>query len=503
MLSLGYFLKKGVMCVVLFLPCYFSHAATVYYIPSNFVGSEGESISTGQLSNVTRQANYAPICTGRRGPRLPGLDLVRGFVGASVCPGTNNGENQLEASVDYVILIDDTRRLSSYLRTQLNERQLLKNYRGREVVNSQIVAFEQNGQDTGLNILIVGEADYQIAGSNETSWYVSLSDETGNTFCELPEENRRIITDFATQAHSMNNDIASTMQNALNSFETRMSFQSSYDATPQVGSALGKEAVKQIRSYIVGKIDGAVPGFSLLVGFVDVANAEIERAEAAGRSNSMAQWIISTRTFISNCLGNSRCPQQASSGVEQLSQVSIREHIESEICRLPANRKQVAIEKVSDALNNSLIGGRENIKVFEKGFYEAWINSKYIASVMKDDSAQGTIEIVWDVEERNDILEFTTNSHTCKVNVSDYGDNADDGLNDILTALPDVTKPLDFLVKKKICFIVDNIMGGRSRECALLDTDNSVLYPPGGSTNMARRAFQSTAWRRATTRFKR
>lgn len=183
--------------------------------------------------------------------------------------------------------------------------------------------------------------------------------------------------------------------------------------------------------------------------------------------------------------------------------MTIRNSVEMAYCRLSQNRKDQGIASIQTALNNSLVTGRDNLKLFEKGFYESWINSQYQASDMTDDSSPGTIEVVWEVDDDNESLSFDRSSHINKVNVADYGDNADDGMNSIIDAISGISQPWDFAVKKKVCFIIDNVVGGVSRECALLDDDNDVLYRVGGSTDLPARAFQSDVWRQGTTRFKR
>jgi hypothetical protein len=485
------------LIILLFMLPQVSLATTVYYFPSNYDGSNG-----GRSDDVTTIANYAPICQSSSGVRLAGLNLVRAFAGAATCPRTSEN-TEFDSPIDFVFLVDDTRPLSEYMLAQLQAKNLLKTHQGRQIVDSSTVPMIRNGEDSGLDILVVGEMDYVISGGSPTSWFAALSDQTGNMICDIASEHQSIIADFATQTYQMNEAVVRAMQDGLNSFETQMSFDSSYNAQARIGAALGKVAVKQAKAFIVGKVAGQVPGFNILVDFVDSANAEMERAATASRSQSMGSWITTTRTFISNCLGNSRCRNGASGTIDQLSSVSIREHVEMAYCRLPQNRKAQGIASIQSALNNSLVTGRDNIKLIEKGFYESWINSQYRASDMTDDSSSGTIEVVWEVEDDNGTLSFDSSSHINKVNVADYGDNADDGMNSIIDAISSISQPWDFAVKKKVCFIVDNVVGGTSRECALLDDDNDVLYRVGGSTDLPARAFQSDVWRQRTTRFKR
>lgn len=497
-------------------------ATTIYFIPTDYDGSAGE-LGT----DITETANYPQICNGRNSsPRLPGLDLVRRFAGVEDCTGRTYPDDRFEQEIDAVLLIDDTSRLSSYLRDQLSERNLLQTYRGRQVVASEVVAFTNDGEDSGMNILIVGEIDYQIVGASQTAWWSALSEQTGNTVCDLSEDNQRVISDFSSQMVQMNDGMQRAMQDALNSFETRMSFDSTEDAQARVGEAVLNAAAKQALGFSIGRLGsigttdtaaleaGAmprIPGVTYLiaaakagVAMAQAASAERSRAAASGRSQSIGQWIIDTRTFISNCMGNNRCEGNMDR-VEQITEVILREQTEMEVCSLTANRRTEAMQNISAALNRSQVEGRENIKRFEKGFYEAWINGHFPENNRYDlRTPVGTIEVIWEVEERDGDLIFEGNSYISRVNVPQFGDNADDGLNDVMNTLSDVSQPWDFKVRKAVCFMVDNVnLGGRSRVCGLLDKDNSVIHRPVGSTDMAPRAFRSDVWRNRTTRFRR
>jgi hypothetical protein len=470
------------------------NATTIYFFPAN------HDDANGSPANITQQANFSPICSA---PGLPGLDLVRAYTGASKCP-SNTEDIGFDTDIDYVFLVDDTSRLSDYMIHVLEEKQLLRLHEGRPVVNSGARSFVRANEDTGMNVLVVGEMDYRDSGSNSASWFIRLSEVGGNSNCELPEESRTLIEDFSQQTVQMNDAIKSTMLSALANFETAMSFESSYNTRPQIGSALGKAAIAQARSYIVGKISSQVPGFDIIIAFADSANAEIQRAETAARSQSMGDWIQRTRTFINDCLGNSRCGS-SSGNVSEMTSQSLKNDVEMAVCRLSENRRVEGMDAISESLNNSLVSGRSSIKVFEKGLYEGWINSYYQQSQSTSNRANGTITVTWEVEERdNGTLVFELESYESKVDIEDYGDNADDALNTIIDQVADVSNPLDFLVRKKICFVVDNIMpGGRSDVCWLLNEDNSILQHGVGSTDMARRAFINDYWREHTTRFRR
>ena len=497
-------------------------ATDVYYIPANYDGSAGE---LGR--NITDNANYEPICNGRNNsPRLPGLDLVRRFAGVPDCTGRTYTTDQFEQPVDAVLLIDDTSSLSAYLREQLSEKNLLQMHNGRQVVANDVVDFTNDGEDTGMNILIVGEIDFRIAGSNQSVWWQELSNQTGNSFCELPENNQRLINDFSRQIVAMNTATSTAMQNALNSFETKIDFDSEDDAQARVGVAVLKAAANQALGFSISRLGsigttdsdaleaGAtprIPGVTYVIALAkagvavaNAASAERERAAASARSRNMGVWINDTRSFISNCMGNSRCSENLDT-IGLVTDDMLIEETQSEICSLTANRRQEALQNISTALTQSRENGRPRLEVFAKGFYEAWINSHLPENDRYDlRTPVGTIEVIWEVEERDGDLFFDGDSYIARVSVPQYGVNADDGMNTIMSELSGVNQPWDFKVKKAVCFMVGGVNpGGRTRVCGLLDKDNSVIHQPEDLTGMGRRAFNSDVWRNRTTRFRR
>jgi hypothetical protein len=276
-----------------------SFATTVYYFPSNYNGNN-DGRNGGRSDDITAIANYPPICRSSSGVRLAGLNLARPFAGAATCPRTSES-TEFDSPIDFVFLIDDTRPLSQYMLTQLQAKNRLKTYQGRQIVDSGMVPMILNGEDSGLDILVVGEIDYSISGGSPVSWFAELSDQTGNMICDIAAERQSIIDDFATQTYQMNEAVVRAMQDGLNSVETQMSFDSSYNAQARIGAALGRVAVKQAKAFIVSKVAAQVPGFDILIDFVDSANVEMQRAATASRSQSMGSWTTSTRTFISNC----------------------------------------------------------------------------------------------------------------------------------------------------------------------------------------------------------
>ena len=453
--------------------------------------------------NVTNQGEYAPICST---PGLPGLDKVRAYFDLLHCPSTNTESRLSGIEIDALFLIDDTQPLSDYMTNALREQDMIRQYRGRPVVKSGVRNFTQEGEYSNLNVLVVGEMDYQALGS-EDAWWEKMVVATGFSLsaeeCALSSDDQAVISSFAQRTIDMNQNMRTVMLSALGDFETDMSFESTYNATPRVGNAIAKEAIDQAKGFIIGKIAGQVPGFDVIVAFADAASDEIERAQQASSSQRMSVWISRARTIFTDCLGTLSCGADGNDQVQEIDLEYLTSQINEDICSLPENRRPAARQRLLDASNN-LNSSRPSIHLLKKGIYESWIRAHYQSTPLVTDSAQGTIELVWEVEEDGGVLSFNGNSYVAKVVVEEYGDDAEDGMNTIINRVRSVSTPLDFKVNKKICFIVDNVMpGGRSRECALLDEQNRIIHRTGGSTGMASRAFQSDVWRSRTTSFRR
>jgi len=491
-------LLKFVLVLALYC-CSLPVQAQAYYFYSGFD-------NTFPRQDVSTNGDFSPICTDNNG--LPGLDLVRSYMGMASCPGNTNQATLENIDIHSVFLVNDTRPLSDYMLQAMREQDLLKSHLGRQIINTGVRSFTQEGEYSDLNVLVVGEMDYQIMGSADDWWQkivVATGFDLSAEECDLSDEDQAQVTRFAQRSIDMNQEIKTAVLGALNNFSESMWSDSSYDARPQVGQAIAREAIDQAQDYIIGKIADEVPGFDVLIAFVEAANDEVERANDAARSHAISTWIQRARTNIIDCLGTVSCG--ASSGNNDEVQVIDLEYLESQIfndiCNLPENRRDAAKQRMAEAEQN-MNTSRPSTLALEKGFYESWINGSYVATDLITSPAQGTIEIVWQVRENNNALRFDTASHSAVVMIDEYGDNAEDNMNNMIDQLSSVSTPLDFKVKKKVCFIVDNVMpAGRSRECAILDEDNRIINSIGGSTDMAQRAFQSNEWRSRTTRFKR
>ena len=476
----------------------------IHFAPSNW--SEGNP-----LQRITEQGDFAQICNEANG--LPGLDRVRDFAGRPTCERDSENTSMFIGQVDLIVLIDDTSPLSDDLVSALRLVGLLSEHEGRPIVQSGVRDFQQ-GQATPLNILVVGEMEYRLLGGDEELWLTAVTRGTGAGMCQLPDRDMQDIRAYADQVHSINGAIRSNLLNALANFESRVSSGSTADARADIGGALLSTALKQSVDIVAGFASVGIPGTELnlpvgrfVVGLVRSAMDEAERARAAGRSQSMAQWTIDARRIISNCVGNVRCDADDQGTVGVLSPALIAEELQGSICRLTENRREAGMAALRTAHQNSLSARVPEPSLYAKYLYESFINSHFDREaerqVREFDSAQGTIEVVWPVSGSGDQLRFDTASHSANVIIADYGDNIDDGLNDVISNIGGVDQIWDFAVHKRVCFLVRRATGGRARPCYLLGPDNRLQRRPGAqSLSTSRDAFEEGTWRRETNRLR-
>ena len=127
---------------------------------------------------INRTGNFAPICDGSRnnpplrGPRLPGLNLVRQFAGGQGCPGTSDNR-RFDSEVTHVFLVDDTRPISGYLRDHLLQQNLLTRFANRHVVAPGIRTFQYQGRT--VSFLVAGEIAFQQMNRDPARWFRTLN----------------------------------------------------------------------------------------------------------------------------------------------------------------------------------------------------------------------------------------------------------------------------------------------------------------------------------------
>lgn len=137
-------------------------SAPPIYIPSDFSPAPAVWASKG---------DFAPICNGGSGTRLPGLDLVRKFAGSKACPGNTN-TSRFSSKPNFIFLVDDTSALSSTLTNYLKTQNLLQKVGEKQVVVPGVRTFVLNR--VSMELLFVGETAYSQGGSNPSSWFATL-----------------------------------------------------------------------------------------------------------------------------------------------------------------------------------------------------------------------------------------------------------------------------------------------------------------------------------------
>ena len=130
------------------------------YMPSNYPAE--------RLAEVQNTPNFQAICEN-----LPGLDLARGILNLSMCPGraaiSPATSSTVSERVDLLFLVDDRRELSEQLRTQLTQLNALQNSSGRQTVRPSTHYVRNRDGTFGGRMLVVGESAYTAAGS-DASW---------------------------------------------------------------------------------------------------------------------------------------------------------------------------------------------------------------------------------------------------------------------------------------------------------------------------------------------
>ena len=139
-----------------------------------------------------------------------------------------------------------------------------------------------------------------------------------------------------------------------------------------------------------------------------------------------------------------------------------------------------------------------NIDVLESTFYEQWVNAQY-TSIGNDTS--GCIEYRLDYD--NDGKTFNFDSCTVQAPGGDKIAGAWNHLLDrgnLVRSETQITKPLDFLVRKRVGLYTENLVGGTSWSFGWLDQDNNEIH--AAPDPAAEEGFSSMGWTSSTDRFK-
>jgi hypothetical protein len=123
--------------------------------------------------------------------------------------------------------------------------------------------------------------------------------------------------------------------------------------------------------------------------------------------------------------------------------------------------------------------------------YEQWINAHF-KGLGRD--MPGCIEYRFEFDDN------TFDFAACTVQAPS-GDKVGEALNRLLSQkLVSAKRPIDFQVRKRACFFVDNLAGGKSWDCGWLDQNNTVISTP--LLDNAARAINEIAWRISVNRFR-
>ncbi|MFQ3244372.1 MAG: tyrosinase [Arenicella sp.] len=153
---------KPLLYFAFLVGCKFAQAQTLaYFLPHDYDG-------TTAITRVDNQADFTLLCAGS--DPLAGLDLVRGFSGASTCSGANVSQ-RWQTPLEVLLLVDDTQALSPYLIRMLTAQGALQAIQGRQIVVPRRI--ELNNSSNSMILMVVGEEAYRT-GQSAAGWFAAL-----------------------------------------------------------------------------------------------------------------------------------------------------------------------------------------------------------------------------------------------------------------------------------------------------------------------------------------
>jgi hypothetical protein len=260
-----------------------------------------------------------------------------------------------------------------------------------------------------------------------------------------------------------------------------MSFASEADAQPDVFGAV----TSKVFDMAVDELVSHVPGASQAKALWDAASGELERAGKAAASLSIGNWIKDQRAAIDAL-------------VQKVDRDALTSDMEEAYLDKAKDDRQTFFEELVGTIASLKAAAPTNIDVLESTFYEQWVNAQY-TSIGNDTS--GCIEYRLDYD--NDGKTFNFDSCTVQAPGGDKIAGAWNHLLDrgnLVRSETQITKPLDFLVRKRVGLYTENLVGGTSWSFGWLDQDNNEIH--AAPDPAAEEGFSSMGWTSSTDRFK-
>jgi hypothetical protein len=284
------------------------------------------------------------------------------------------------------------------------------------------------------------------------------------------------ITTFVELVAEQHNKMLNSLLNALDQFETTMSFASAQDANPDVLGVLVSKAFEMSVDEVVSRI----PGLGRAKMFFDATTEELERAGRASASLQVGDWIKDQRAAI-----DERLREDVTKENRDLLWVEI----ESDYLDQDQSGRQEFFDRLNQAVVNLSSVAGPTLDELEAAFYVRWINAHY-----RDmGGGEGYIEYRLEYDDH----EFDFESCTVK---APFGDKIDSALNRLLDrGLRGVERPIDFKVRKRVSLWVDNLVGGKSWSPGWLDQEGNIIFDPIHTA--AQEGLRANAWRLMVDRF--
>jgi len=306
--------------------------------------------------------------------------------------------------------------------------------------------------------------------------YAAYADDETITFTDedvtVPPIVKTRINEYSNLVIQQDRNLLTSLQSALNNFETTMSFAPLADANPDLFKAMASAAFKEGLHMLSLEVPGLNLVYKALLGAAD----EMERAARASESHTVGEWIRNQRSAIDTQLRDTTTRNQ-------------REAIKMEL-ELAYLAKDTAgrdsffallhrgIERMSGNVGPSI----DNMEI---SLYEKWINAN--RGVRHYDSL-GMVEYKIRLNEDNGSTEVES-VHV----VGPYGSHIDGTLNPLFRRVASPNRPIDLKVHKRVCVYCTNLVGGKGWSCGWLDARNNVMTQPIMAP--AQRVMASDEWR--------
>jgi peptidoglycan hydrolase-like protein with peptidoglycan-binding domain len=302
----------------------------------------------------------------------------------------------------------------------------------------------------------------------------------GDDETEVPPAVQRRIREYADLLARQHDTLVDASRDALLAFQSRMSAASTREAKPDLLSVFAGSAYAAgagvLESFVASKALGA--GLTFFKTFAEGTVAELQRSAAAAASLGVAHFV----TAALETLHARRSRFRHEETVEEVS-----------LAFLEAADRQAFLDVLVRANERLAAGVVPPLPFFVVTLYESWIDAHFDGFT---EDGLGVVECRFEVDGHD--FEFVS----CTVETP-FGDRVEDALNDILArgVVARLKGPLDLAVRKRACFRVTNLVGGRSWSCGWLDRNNRVIHRP--TLPNADSAFDEPVWRVATRAFTR